>query len=172
MGLSGLGYTADRHPLATAPGVSLQAPELTSRSTSPWAFPSESPPGGPGIPQGALPRRQDPQGLMGSGRYLVVRGLLQHLRAKIGAEVELPAPKIAPGQEQRLHVRAHGCRGPPVKDLGRTRGGRGPRSGRRPALPGNARRRGPSQRGVRLVPENRKKKRHREHSSATGLPIS
>lgn len=37
-------------------------------------------------------------GLMGSGQYLVIRGLLQHLRAQIRAELELPAPKIAPGQ--------------------------------------------------------------------------
>lgn len=48
--------------------------------------------------------------LTGAGRYLVIRGLLQHLRAQIGAELELPAPKIAPGQEQRLHLRAHDCR--------------------------------------------------------------
>lgn len=111
-------------------------------------------------------------GLMGSGLYLIIRGLLQHLRAQIRAELELPAPEIAPGQQQRLHLAAHGGRGQPAKDQGRTQGGRGPRRRRRPALPSNARRQGPKQRGARLAPENRKKKNHREENSATGSPMN
>lgn len=122
-------------------------------------LPPRSPRPGPGHPPEPSASSPGSSGLVGSGRYLVIRGLLQHLRAQVGAELELPTSKIAPGQEQRFHLRAHGCRGPPAKDQGPTQGGRGPRSRRRPALPSNARRPGPSQGGARIAPENRKKKK-------------
>lgn len=66
---------------------------------------------------------------MGSGWYLVQRGLLQHLRAQIGAELKFPAPKIAPGKEQWLHLAAHGGRGLPAKDQGPTKEGGDPGTG-------------------------------------------
>lgn len=120
-----LRYAADRHPPATAAGVSLQVSMLTTRSTSPWAYLPGVPARGPAHLREPFASSPGSTGLVGSGRYLVIRGLLQHLRAQIGAELELPAPKIAPGQAQRFHLRAHGCRAPPVKDQGRTQGGRG-----------------------------------------------
>lgn len=80
---------------------------LTTRSTSARTFlPGPLP--GTGTSPRALSLIAGINKADGSGRYLVIRGLLQHLRAQIGAELELPAPKIAPGQEQRLHLRAHG----------------------------------------------------------------
>lgn len=128
-------------PPATAPGASLPASVLPTQPTGLWAFPRPEPPHrGLGTPE--------PAGLPGPGGYLVVRGLLQHLRAQVGAELELAAPKVAPGQEQRFHLGAHGCRARPGLDHGRARGGRGPGgrgpgragpgSGQRPALPGNS----------------------------------
>lgn len=126
-------------------GVSLQVPVLTTRSTSPCAFFPGDPSRGPGNPPEPSALLPGSTGLTGSGLYLVIRGLLQHLRAQVGAELELPAPKIAPGQEQRIHLRAHGGS---EKDQGPAQGGRGARSRRRPALPGNARGQGPCQRGA------------------------
>lgn len=57
--------------------------------------------------------------------YLVIGGLLQHLRAQIGAELELPAPEIAPGQEQRFHLGAHGGPRTPGAGAGAGNGGEG-----------------------------------------------
>ena len=127
-------------------GVSLQVPVLTTRSISPCAFFPRDPSQGPGNPPEPSALLPGSTGLTGSGLYLVIRGLLQHLRAQIGAELELPAPKIAPGQEQRLHLRAHGGREPAAKHQGAAQGRRGARSMRPPALPSNARGKGPCQR--------------------------
>lgn len=131
----GLGDAATKDEPAGFEGV----PDAYADHTVKFALglPPRSPHPAAWGPPSALCLSLGSTGLTGSGWYLVVRGLLQHLRAQICAELELPAPKIAPGEEQRLHLRAHGGRRRPTKDQGPGQVG-GVGSGRRPALPGNA----------------------------------
>lgn len=165
-------------PRSLAPGVPAGTSDLP-RSGWPGAFL-------PGLPSLGWEQRS-PRALglsarvhTGASRYLVTRGLFQHLRAQIRAELELPSSKIAPGQEQRLHLRAHGGLEQPAKDQGLAR--RGQREGHREqAASSSARQRvaaGPCRRGVRSAPENKKKNKtkHCEQNSAmecgqTGLKI-